>query len=102
MVIYLSRAERWGGQFEKLIRLVKQSLFKAAGKKNLTKQELEEMLLDIAIFLNNRPLIKTEGDIQLPFSTPNTFLGYPVQKVAYTLFKPKKNTFFTSTNAILT
>ena len=93
MVIYLSRAERWGGQFEKLIRLVKQSLFKAAGKKNLTKQELEEMLLDIAIFLNNRPLIKTEGDIQLPFSTPNTFLGYPVQKVAYTLFKPKKILF---------
>ena len=43
--------------------MVKQSLFKATGKADLTKEELEEILLDIELVLNNLPLIYLEGDI---------------------------------------
>ena len=47
----LSRAPWWGGQFEKKVGLVKQSLFKRIRRATLTKQilleELEEILLDI-------------------------------------------------------
>ena len=43
--------------------MVKQSLFKATGRVDLTKEELEEILLDIEIVLNNLPLIYLEGDI---------------------------------------
>ena len=49
----LIRAPWWGGQFERMVGLVKQSLFKATGRANLTKQELEEILPDTEIVLNN-------------------------------------------------
>ena len=49
----LSRAPWWGGQFERMVGLVKQSLFKTTGRANLTKQELEEILPDTEIVLNN-------------------------------------------------
>ena len=62
----LSRAPWSGGQLERMVGLVKQSLFKATGRANLTKQELEEILLDIEIVLNNRPLIYIKEDIQMP------------------------------------
>ena len=68
-----------GWKIEGMIGLVKQSLFKATGRANLTKQELKEILLDIVIVLNNRPLIYIEDDRQMPFSTPNTLLyGQPI------------------------
>ena len=75
----LSRAPWWGKQFERMVGLVKQSLFKATGTANLTKQELEEILLGIEIVLHNRSLIYIEGNIQMPVLTPNTFLyGQPI------------------------
>ena len=49
-----------------MVGLVKPSLFKATGRANLTKQELDENLLDLEIVLNNRPLICIEEDIQMP------------------------------------
>ena len=67
----LSRAPWWGGEFQRIGGLVKQSLFKAIQRAHLTKQELEEILLDIEIVLNNRPLIYIEDDIQMPVLTPN-------------------------------
>ena len=70
----LSIAPRWGGQFKRMVGLVKQSLFKAKGRANLTKKELKEILLDIEIVLNNRPLIYIEEDIQMPVLTSNTLL----------------------------
>ena len=63
----LSKAPWWGGQFKKIVILMKQSLFKATGRINLIKQELDEILLDIEIVLNNRSLIHTEDNIQIPF-----------------------------------
>ena len=75
---HLSRAQWQGGQLERMVGLVKPSLFKATGRANLTKQELDENLLDLEIVLNNRPLICIEEDIQMPVLTPNTLLyGQP-------------------------
>ena len=52
----LSRAPWWGGQFERLVGLVKQSLYKTIRNGNLLWKELQEVIIDIEIALNNRPL----------------------------------------------
>ena len=68
----LSRAPWWGGQFERMVGLMKQCLYKSTGKANLSWNELEEVLFDIESNLNNRPLSYLEDDIQFPVLTPNT------------------------------
>ena len=70
----LSRAALWGGQFECLIGLVKTALNKTIGCGMLTRTELCEVVLDVEIALNNRPLCYVEDDIQLPVLTPNSLL----------------------------
>ena len=70
----LSRAPWWGGQFERLIRIVKQSLYKTIGRACLQRNELEEVILDLEINLNNRPLSYVEDDIELPIITPNALM----------------------------
>ena len=65
--VNLSRAPRWGGQFERLISLIKGATYKTIGKNSLTGYELEEAL-------NNRPLPYVEDDIQKPVLTPNTMI----------------------------
>ena len=70
----LSRAPWWGGQFERMVGLVKKALYKTMGKANLSWNELEEILLDIEIVLNNRPLSYVESDIQMPILTPNDLM----------------------------
>ena len=70
----LSRAPWWGGQFERIIGLVKQSLYKSIGKTFLSFNELEEVLLDVEQTLNNRPLCYVEDDIQSPTLTPNSLI----------------------------
>ena len=62
----LSRAPWWGGQFERLVGLVKRALHKSSGRAKLTWNEFEEVILDVEIALNNRPLFYVEDDIQLP------------------------------------
>ena len=52
----LSRAPWWGGQFERLIGLVKRALYKSIGGGLLTWAELQDVLLDVEVALNNRPL----------------------------------------------
>ena len=44
------------GQFEKLIGIMKQSMYKAIGNGQLRWYELEEVILDVEETLNNRPL----------------------------------------------
>ena len=74
----LSRAPWWGGQYERIVRLVKQALYKSIGKTSLTFNEIEEVLLDVEQTLNNRPLSYVEDDIQLPVLTPNSLIvGQP-------------------------
>ena len=67
----LSRAPWWGGQFEGIIGLTKQAMYKVIGNAKLKLNELEEILLDVEITLNNRPLSYVEDDVQLPLLTPN-------------------------------
>ena len=50
-------------QFEKLIGIMKQSMYKAIGNGQLRWYELEEVILDVEITLNNRPLGYVEDDI---------------------------------------
>ena len=70
----LSRAPWWGGQFERMVGLVKSSLYKVVGGARLSWSELEEVLLDVETTVNNRPLSYVEDDEQLPILTPNTMM----------------------------
>ena len=49
----LSRAPWWGGQFERMIGLFKQMLYKAMENAHLTMVEMQEVMLDIEIKMNN-------------------------------------------------
>ena len=70
----LSRAPWWGGQFERLIGVMKGAFYKTVGQGQLSWDEFSEVLLDVEIVLNNRPLSYAEDDIQLPTLTPNALL----------------------------
>ena len=52
----LSRAPWWGGQFERMVGLVKGALYKCIGNGLLSWADLQEVLLDIEVAPNNRPL----------------------------------------------
>ena len=73
----LSRASWWGGQFERLIGLVKRALYKSIGSGLLTWAELQDVLLDVEVASNNRPLSYVEDDPQQPVLTPNSLLFGP-------------------------
>ena len=76
----VSRTLWWGGQFERMVSLVKQALYKSVGNNLLTWSELQDVLLDVEVALNNRPLSYVEDDVQLPVLTPNALLfGRPNQ-----------------------
>ena len=70
----LSRAPWWGGQFERMIGLVKTAMRKTIGNAYLTFDELKEVFLDVEIALNGRPLSYVEDDAQLPVLTPYSML----------------------------
>ena len=59
----LSRAPWWGGQFKRMIGLVKQAFYKSVGGAHRTWGELEEVILDVEVTLNNRPLTYVEDNI---------------------------------------
>ena len=69
-----SRAPWWGRQFERIVGLVKQALYKAGGSTSLTWNMLEDLLLDVEAALNNRPLSYVEDDPQLPVLTTNSLM----------------------------
>ena len=60
----LSRVPWWGGFFERLTGITKNALSKAIGRALLTFQELEEILLDIECFMNNRPLAYLDAEFE--------------------------------------
>ena len=71
-----------GGQLERLIDLTKHNLYKSIGRSQLTYNKLEEILLDVEINFNNRPLTYTEDNIQLNTLTPsNIILGRDVRTI---------------------
>lgn len=70
----VSRAPWWGGQFERLIGVVKSSMYKAIGGATLTWAELSEVLLDVETQINRCPLSYVEDGVELPILTPSSFL----------------------------
>ena len=70
----LSRASWWGGLFERMISIVKGALYKTVGSAKVTFTEMEEILIDIQLVINNRPLSYCEDDIELPVLTPNMLI----------------------------
>ena len=70
----LAKAPWWGGQFERLIGVMKQSVYRTLGRATLYLDEMEELLLDVEIAVNNWPLFYVKEDIQLPLLTPNLMM----------------------------
>ena len=69
-----SRAPWWGGTFKRLIGLFKQAFYKAIGNNTLSWEELSEVVLDVEVALDNRPLSYIEDDVELPVLTRNSML----------------------------
>ena len=80
----LSRAPWWGGQFERMIGLVKNAFNKVIGCGLLSWQELEEVLLNVEITLNDRPLSYVENDVALPILTSNSMM-FPTANILLNL-----------------
>ena len=70
----LSRAPMWGGQYGRIVGVLKQSMYKAIGNTTLTFNELEEPLLDVEQILNNRPQTYVKDDIEFPTLTPKSLI----------------------------
>lgn len=70
----LSRAPWWGGQFKRTVGLVKVAMRKTIGNAYPTFDGLKEVLPDVEIALNGRPLSYVEDDAQLPVLTSNSML----------------------------
>ena len=70
----LSRAPWWGGQFERLIGVVKKAMHKVIGRVSLFWNDLINVLLEVETQVSRRPLNYVEDDPDLPILTPATFL----------------------------
>lgn len=70
----MSRAPWWGGQFERLVGIFKRAFYKCVGGGALTWVELTEVVLEIEIQLNCRPLSYVEDDVEFPLLTQASFL----------------------------
>ena len=61
-----------------MVGLTKQALYKSIGASSLTWKEYVDVLLDVEIALNNRPLSYVDDDVEMPILTPNIMLfGQP-------------------------
>ena len=63
-----------GGQFKRLVGVVKQAFYKAIGWAFLIFDELEEVVLNVEVAVNNHPLSYVEHDVELPVLTPVTMM----------------------------
>ena len=70
----LSKSPWWGGHFERMVGIVKGSLYKTLGNGFLTWTELEEVVLDVEVAVNRRPLGYMEDNVKLRVLTPNSLL----------------------------
>ena len=74
MEINLFKKPWWGGQFERLIGLTKQTLYIDIGKTHL-RGRARGSILDIEVNLSNRPLTYIEDDIAHQPLTKQYFIG---------------------------
>ena len=56
------------------VSFLKQAFYRSVGNNLLSWSELQDVLLDVEVALNNRPLSYVEDDVQLPELTPNALL----------------------------
>ena len=70
----MARAPWWGGFFEHLVGIMKKSLAKMIGKGRLHFHELEEVLLDVELAMNNRPICYQGEEFDQPVITPNLLI----------------------------
>ena len=78
MAIQLKQGPLVGRPIREDDRACKAGLVQVNWGAHLTWGELEEVILDVEVTLNNRPLTYVEDDIQLPVLTPNTMIfGQP-------------------------
>ena len=59
----LSRSPWWGSIYERLIKDIKGTLYKALGRSHLSLEQLESVIIDIERHLNNRPLTYIESEV---------------------------------------
>jgi hypothetical protein len=64
----------WGGWWERLVGSVKSALKKSLGRRSLTRDELETMLVEVEGCVNSRPLTSVSQDEPEFLITPNHFL----------------------------
>ena len=77
----LPRSPWWGGLYERLIKEVKRTLYKAMGRTHLEYAQVEAVVMDIERHLNNRPLTYVESETgEERVLTPNAIMcrGYGV------------------------
>lgn len=75
----LARAPWWGGFFERLVGVMKNALSKSVGRRLLSYDELEDVILDVETTMNNRPLVYQGEEFTEPVITPNILIrGKPV------------------------
>ena len=59
----MSRVPWWTGFFERLIGIMKRALMKKIGRALLQYHKMEDFLLDVECFMNNRPLCLLEKNL---------------------------------------
>ena len=71
----LAKSPWWGGMYERLIKEIKQTLYKTLGRTHLTFVQLETVVMEIEMHLNNRPLtyVKSDGGDE-EVLTPNSIM----------------------------
>ena len=71
----LAKSPWWGGIYERLIKEIKETLYKTLGRSHLSYEAFESVIVDVERNLNNRPLtyVEAEGGEEKVL-TPNTIL----------------------------
>ena len=70
----LRQAPWWGGQFKRLVGLMKSAFYKIVGQGQLSLEQLGKAIPDVEVTLNICPLCYQEEDVQLPTLMPNMLL----------------------------
>lgn len=70
----LAKSPWWGAFYERLIRIIKESLKKCVGKSKLSYEEMDTILIEIEGVINSRPLTYIYGDDLDEALTPSHLL----------------------------
>ena len=58
----LAKSQWWGGMYQRLIKVIKKTLYKTLGRTHLSFGQLETVVIDIERHLNNRPPTYVESN----------------------------------------